>query len=131
MPETAATVHQTTHALHGHFIRVRTEEAMLADAAKEALGDIAAPGEADGAELLEVVLHPVERTAQLPHPSAASQFVAKVPQAAGAISCTLLKDGGRWLLDFENLGLFSLDLAAGRVEGWLVEPHRLDRKSVV
>lgn len=124
MSEAAAPARQTLHALHGQIIRVQTGDATMAAAATEALGDVAPAGE-PAEPVLEVLLHAVGEAGQLPRPSPAARFVASVPQVPGSAACSLPRDGGRWLIAFEKTGLFSLDLAAGRVEGWLVEPHRL------
>lgn len=124
MAEVTARGQRTVYSLHGNLIGVQTGDGVLADAAMEALGELAAPGDADG-PALEVQLYSVGDPGQLPRPSSTAQVVGKPSPVNCAAKYTLLKDGGRWLLDFDERGLFSLDLVAGSAEGWLVAPDRM------
>jgi len=116
---------ESLHNLYGHAVRMRTDNAALAFSGCEALGGFGTSG-ADGRPALEIELHAVARREDVPvHPSENATLVGEAPRRAGTVGCTMLRDGARWLLDFDSAGLFVLDLAAGRVEGWLVEPERM------
>ena len=116
---------ESPYDVHGHGVRVRTEDAALAFSAREALGGFG-PAPDGGEPMLEIELHAVARRTDVPvRPSAAAVLVGHAPQPGGTVGCAMLRDGARWLLDFDQAGLFALDLNAGRVEGWLVEPGRM------
>lgn len=120
------TLLETRYQIHGLTVRVLTDDDVLAAAAEETLGGFAASGVTDAKAALEIRIHSVADAEEIPlNKSPAAALVGHVPPQAGLIACTLWRDESHWLLDFADTGLFALNLAAGRMEGWLVEPGRM------
>jgi hypothetical protein len=117
---------ETCYNVHGHPIRVSTGSPLVAAAAAEVLvGQVDDLPTTDRPSLsirLDSVSSPAEAPLALP---AAAELVRRPQTAAGAICFSLHRDQRRWLFDFGDNGLLSLDPDRPSVEGWLANPERM------
>jgi hypothetical protein len=109
--------------IYGHAVRVRSDDAIIADAARDVLGQFPPLKTADGA-VLEIAMSAVDAPgAILFKRTESTVLVGRIPKRGVDIEGNLLRDGQRWIIEF-GAALIVLDPANGRAEGWIVRPNR-------
>jgi hypothetical protein len=108
--------------IYGHAVCVRTDDSIIADAARDLLGQFP-PLKSAGGPVLEIVMSAVDSVGTIGYRRTdATVLVGKMPKRGIDVEGSLLRDGQRWIIDF-GVALIVLDPGAGRAEGWIVRPN--------
>jgi hypothetical protein len=108
--------------IHGELLQLATESQAIVQAVGELLSPFAcAVAAEDPRRPLELVVHTPAGADQLPELPAAAEHVSD----GRGEGYRLYREGGSCLLDFRPVGLFRLDLGAGRLDSWLVDPQAM------
>lgn len=118
---------ENRYHVHGEWIEVRTDSRTIAAAAEEVLGSVQRGpvlSSPDDRPPLEIELHGVASTKEVAAgPATAAKPIQNTPDAQPDAAYTLYRQADCWWIDFHACGRMRLDLAGGRMEGWLVGPE--------
>jgi hypothetical protein len=116
--------------LYGHGVRLRTDDAMIADGAHDVLGQFPPLAAAEG-PVLDIVMSAVDSPGAIGFQrSETTVLVGEIPKRGIDIEGNLLRDGQLWIIEF-GAAVIALDPANGRAEGWILRPNNVPQSSAI